>query len=435
MQAVANLVAGQLRTLGLAVELRPSARFGPHLLFSSGPANGAPVFLLGHTDTVFAPGTFEGFRREGGRAVGPGAFDMKGGIAVMLFGLVAAKRAGLLERVPVKGILVADEEVGSPESQGIIRTHATGAACALGFESGRPGDLLITRRKGVGSLHAEARGIAAHAGNEHDKGRNAIWSIARFIDRAQALTDYERGRTVNVGLVSGGTTKNTVPAGARCEVDLRFETVEDGRALGEAVEALAADAAVPGTTLAISRGAWRDPLERTQASSALAKEYGDCQRESGLGQGEAPLVGRWLRRVHHRRDRHPLHRRARSAREGLPHPGRGGRPLDARAEGDRVPALSRPARGLTPRVNAPAVGAADAPSVAGRVPNASSAALRRQRSSSSRWRRARDSSAARSNPRRRASRRCTRASAAKSPRRDSVPAMSPSSSHTRESGE
>jgi glutamate carboxypeptidase len=290
VQAVANLVAGQLRTLGIAVEVRPSARFGPHLLFT-GPANGAPVFLLGHTDTVFAPGTFEGFRRDGSRAVGPGVFDMKGGIVVMLFGLVAGKRAGLLERVPVKGILVADEEVGSPESQPLIRAHATGALCALGFESGRPGDLLVTCRKGVGSLHAEARGLAAHAGNEHEKGKNAIWSIARFIDRAQALTDYARGRTVSVGLVSGGTTKNTVPAEARCEVDLRFETVDDGRALAEAVEAISADAAVPGTTLEIARGAWRDPLERTQASSALAKEYGDCQRESGLGQGESPLVG------------------------------------------------------------------------------------------------------------------------------------------------
>ncbi len=290
VQAVANLVAGQLRTLGLAVELRPSARYGPHLIFS-GHANGPPVFLLGHTDTVFAPGTFEGFRRDGSRAVGPGAFDMKGGIVVMLFGLVAAKRAGLLERVPVKGILVADEEVGSPESQPLIRAHATGALCALGFESGRPGDLLVTRRKGVGSLHAEARGVAAHAGNEHEKGKNAIWSIARFVDRAQALTDYARGRTVSVGLVSGGTTKNTVPAEAYCEVDLRFETVDDGLALAEAIEAVAADAAVPGTTLAIARGAWRDPLERTQASSALAKEYGDCQRECGLGQGESPLVG------------------------------------------------------------------------------------------------------------------------------------------------
>ncbi|WP_242356033.1 MULTISPECIES: M20 family metallopeptidase [unclassified Anaeromyxobacter] len=290
VQAVANLVAGQLRTLGFAVELRPSTRFGPHLVFS-GPADGAPVFLVGHTDTVFPPGTFEGFRREGSRAVGPGVFDMKGGIAVMLFGLVAAKRAGLLERVPVKGILVADEEVGSPESQPLIRAHAQGAACALGFESGRPGDLLVTRRKGVGSIHAEARGVAAHAGNEHDKGRNAIWSIARFVDRVQALTDYERGLTVSVGLVSGGTTKNTVPAEARCDVDLRFETVEDGQRLGEAIQAIAAEAAVPGTTLELSHGGWRDPLERTQASSALAKEYGDCQRESGLGQGEAPLVG------------------------------------------------------------------------------------------------------------------------------------------------
>ncbi len=290
VEAVANQCAGQLRALGLDVELRPSARYGPNVAFA-GRAAGAPVFLLGHTDTVFAPGTFEGFRRQGDRAVGPGAFDMKGGLVVMLFGLAAARRAGLLERVPVRGILVSDEEVGSPESQPLIRAQARGAACALCFESGRPGDLVVTRRRGVGSLRAEAAGVAAHAGNEHDKGRNAIWSIARLVDRVQALTDYDRGVTVNVGLVSGGTTKNTVPAAASCEIDLRFETVADGEALVARVRALAAEAAVPGTTVTVSSGAWRDPLERTPASSALAKEYGDCQRESGLGMGEAPLAG------------------------------------------------------------------------------------------------------------------------------------------------
>ncbi len=290
VEAVANLAAGQLRSLGFSVEVRPSPRFGPHVVFT-GRAPGPAVFLLGHTDTVFPPGTFEGLRRDGDRGVGPGAFDMKGGIVVMLFGLVAARRAGLLDRVPLRGILVADEEVGSPESQGLTRVHASGSACALGFESGRPGDLLVTRRKGVGSVRVEARGVAAHAGNEHEKGRNAIWSIARFVDRAQALTDRARGVTVNVGLVSGGTTKNTVPAFAACEVDLRFEAVADGRALEEALQAIARDAAVEGTTLEVQRASWRDPLERTPASSALAKEYGDCQRESALGQGEAPLVG------------------------------------------------------------------------------------------------------------------------------------------------
>ena len=290
VQAVANLAVGQLRSLGFAVEVRPSHRFGPHVLFTGRPA-GDPIFLVGHTDTVFPPGVFEGFRREGDRGFGPGAFDMKGGVVVMLFGLHAARRAGILERVPVKGILAADEEMGSPESQPITRAHAAGACCALGFESGRPADLVVTRRKGVASVRAEARGVPAHAGNEHDKGRNAIWSIARFIDRVQALTDYARGLTVNVGLVSGGTTKNTVPASAACEVDLRFETVADGRALEDAIRAIAGEAAVPGTTLEIQPTAWRDPLERTTASSALAKEYGDCARASGLGQGEAPLAG------------------------------------------------------------------------------------------------------------------------------------------------
>lgn len=290
VEAVANLVAGQLRTLALDVKLEPSQRHGPHVLFGTRAA-GAPVVLLGHTDTVFAPGTFEGFRRDGDRATGPGAFDMKGGIVVMLTALAAAKRAGVLEKVPLRGILVSDEEVGSPESQAITLRHAAGAACALCFESGRPGDLIVTRRKGVGSLRAEARGVAAHAGNEHEKGRNAIWSVARLVDRVQGLTDAARGVTVNVGLVSGGTTRNTVPEAAACEIDLRFETVADGRALVEAITALAAEAAVPGTTLAVSQVGWRDPLERTQASSALAKEYGDCQRESGLGLGEAPLVG------------------------------------------------------------------------------------------------------------------------------------------------
>lgn len=290
VEAVANLAAGQLRTLALDVELRASQRFGPHVIFA-GKAPGAPLYLLGHTDTVHPPGAGEGFRREGDRAVGPGAYDMKGGIAVLLFGLAAAKRAGLLERVPLRGVLVADEEVGSPESQAIIRAHAAGAAAGLCFESGRPGDLLITERKGGGSLEAQARGVAAHAGNEPEKGRSAIWSLARFIDRVQALGEAGRGVSVNVGLVTGGSARNTVPAEARCELDLRFTSADDGRELVEAVRAAAAQAAIDGTSIDLVEASWREPLVRTPASGALAKAYGECQRECGMGMGESPLVG------------------------------------------------------------------------------------------------------------------------------------------------
>ncbi len=274
----------------LSCEWIESPRFGPHLFFRNA-VPGAPVFLVGHADTVFPPGTFEGFRREGDRATGPGAFDMKGGLVVVRFALAAAARAGLLERVPVAGLIVSDEEVGSPESQPLLGERARGASCALVFESGRPGDLVVTRRKGVASLRAEAHGIAAHAGNEPEKGKSAIWSLARFVDRAQALSDPARGTSVNVGTIRGGTSKNTVPEHAECEVDLRFESVAARDALEAALGAAARDAALPGTRIALSRGARRAPLERSVASAALAAEYGACQRECGLGAGEAPLAG------------------------------------------------------------------------------------------------------------------------------------------------
>ncbi len=290
--AVVDLLEPELRAAGMITERIPGGRFGPHLAFRS-ELPGEPVFLVGHTDTVFPPGTFEGFQVEGDLATGPGVFDMKGGLVVLLFGLMAARKAGLLEQVPVAGLLVSDEEVGSPDSQPHLRRLAGGARAALCFESGRAGDLVVTRRKGTAAVRVVASGVAAHAGNEHEKGRNAIWALSRFVDRAQGLTDPARGVTVNVGTIRGGTTKNTVPDRAECEVDLRFLGRADGEALVAALEAAAAAAAasLPGTRLELSRAAWRDPLERTEASAALAAAYGAAQAQSGLGQGEAALMG------------------------------------------------------------------------------------------------------------------------------------------------
>ncbi len=282
-----------LAEAGVTTERLESERFGPHLAFRGPAAGGAPVFLIGHTDTVFPPGTFGGFEVEGDEARGPGCFDMKGGLVVLVAGLSAARRAGLLERVPVAGLLVSDEEVGSPDSQPHLRRLAAGARAALCFESGRVGDLIVTRRKGTASVRVVAHGVAAHAGNAHAQGRNAIWALARFVDLAQRLTDAPRGVTVSVGTIRGGTTKNTVPDKAECEVDLRFLTAGDGAALEAALQRAAAEAAreVEGTSLTVERTGWREPLERTEPSAALAASYGACQRAAGLGSGEAELAG------------------------------------------------------------------------------------------------------------------------------------------------
>jgi glutamate carboxypeptidase len=280
---------------GLEASVRPSERFADHLLFRSrpGPTERA-VLLVGHLDTVFPPGTFEGYRRDGAFACGPGVLDMKGGLVVIAFALKALAETRGLDRVaPVRLVVVADEEVGSPEGQGVIVEAARGASACLVFEAGRAEDALITRRKGTGAMTATMHGRAAHAGNNHRDGANAVWAIARFIDRVQGLTRYEDGVTVNVGRVVGGETANTVPDFAEAQVDLRFTTRADADALVASIGRVAEESAraVPGTRFELLGGIQRLPLERTETSARLMSEYAACARAFGLGSGEAPLVG------------------------------------------------------------------------------------------------------------------------------------------------
>lgn len=296
---VADLLAEELTSIpGVSVRILPSAsgRFAPHLVASTRAAEASPngaIGIVGHLDTVFPPGTFEGFRLEGDIARGPGVLDMKGGLVAAIEALRAVAAVGLADRVKVRFVIVSDEEVGSPESEPILRREFEGVSCALVLEAGRASDRIITARKGTGSLRVVAAGKAAHAGIAHDKGANAIWAIARFVDRAQAITDYPRGVTVNVGKIAGGQSKNTVPDQAECTLDFRFVRTADGEATAEALRAAATEAAasVPGTELTAHGGPARPPLERTSDNVALYREYATHALAAGLGDGESPLVG------------------------------------------------------------------------------------------------------------------------------------------------
>jgi glutamate carboxypeptidase len=293
---VGTLIRALFAIDGVDAAACPSERFADHLIFRTRadvPNSGATA-LIGHLDTVFPPGSFEGYRRDGLLARGPGVLDMKGGLVVVAFALKAlAATARLGAIAPIRIVVVSDEEVGSPEGQGVIAAAISGSSACLVFEAGRQRDAIITRRKGTGAMTAVAHGRAAHAGNAHEQGANAIWAIARLVDAAQRLTDYGRGRTVNVGRITGGQSKNTVPDRAEAQLDLRFCTRADGEqlalAIGRAAEEAAA--AVPGTRIELQGGVSRMPLERTEASAQLLAEYAACAREHGLGGDEAPLIG------------------------------------------------------------------------------------------------------------------------------------------------
>jgi glutamate carboxypeptidase len=293
---VGTMLAELFRIEGLDTQRVPSKTFADHLVITNSwtTMGASPIALVGHLDTVFPPGTFEGFKRDGDLARGPGVLDMKGGLVVVCWALRALAEAGALEGLPgLRVVIVADEEVGSPEGQAVIKRAIAGARGALVFEAGRKGDLVITRRKGTGAMTAVAHGKAAHAGNAHKDGANALWAIAKFVDRAQQLTDYARGITVNVGKITGGTSKNTVPDRAEALLDLRFETRADGESLVEKLRdaAAAASTSVQGTRIDLTGGIARLPLERTAESAALMDRYGEAARASGLGAGEAGLIG------------------------------------------------------------------------------------------------------------------------------------------------
>lgn len=281
-----------------------SGRFADHRVYSTPATGEGPALaLVGHVDTVF-PRTlgFLEFHREGDIIRGPGVLDMKSGLAEIVFALRALRSAApeRLAGLPLRFVCVSDEEVGSPSSAPLYRELAAKTTAALVFEAGRKSDQLVTRRKGGGLFTVTVRGKAAHAGNDHRAGVNAIHALALLVHAIESLTDYERGVTLNVGLIEGGTAKNTVPELARCQIDARFETVADAERVTSVLFALARDpfAAVPhaperlrGVQVEISGGITRPPMEATPATQRLRAAYEPFAAACGLQVGEAPLQG------------------------------------------------------------------------------------------------------------------------------------------------
>lgn len=288
-----RLVDELFQVPGLEVEVVRSECYADHRVYRSRGRDGLkPIALVGHLDTVFPPASAGGYRVDGGLRKGPGILDMKGGLAIMAFAIKAiATHEGLGAVPPLRIVVVSDEEVGSPEGAPLVGRIVAGCQAALVFEAGRPHDAIVTRRVGTGTVTARAVGRAAHAGNAYWDGANAIWALSRFIDAAQRLSSRESGATVNVGLVWGGTAKNTVPAEARAELNLRFTTAPDEVALWKGLREAARVTGVEGTMVVLEKGPGRPPMERLKGTDGLVASYRRCALAHALGAEEAPLQG------------------------------------------------------------------------------------------------------------------------------------------------
>jgi glutamate carboxypeptidase len=278
-EAIAEFLEGE----GIAVERSPRETYGDVFTARLPAPGNAPVVLMGHRDTVFPKGEPERrpFRIENGRAYGPGVCDMKAGLVMNAFVLAAFARFGG-HGAPLVGLFTSDEEIGSPACRDAIETTARGARAVFNSEPGRPTGNVVTGRKGGVFMVAELAGKAAHSGANFQAGASAISAMARKITALDALTDLSRGVTLNVGLVAGGQSVNTVAPSARMEIDLRYVKLGDRDEVMARIEAIMAEEHVAGTSAALTiKGEFR-PLEQTAENLRLFSAYREAAAGAGL---------------------------------------------------------------------------------------------------------------------------------------------------------
>ena len=281
------------RLLGLGGNLArvTGGSAGDHLVaeFGAGPRR---VLLLGHIDTVWPAGTIttQPFRLEGARIYGPGVFDMKAGLALAALALRALADGAGAWPGRVALLVTADEETGSATSRALIEAEARASDAALVLEPALPGGSLKTSRKGCGGFELRVTGRAAHAGIEPERGASAVSELARQVLRVEALSDSAAGTTVTVGVIGGGTRPNVVPAEAQALVDVRAATAAEAARIAAALSNLIP--VDPRTSLAVSGGFDRPPMERTPGTahlfalaSEVAAELGRALGEGGTGGG------------------------------------------------------------------------------------------------------------------------------------------------------
>jgi glutamate carboxypeptidase len=281
--------------------LRAEFDVGPRTRELANPRTGEPanprtrepqVLLLGHFDTVWPVGTLERMPlvHRDGRLHGPGVFDMKAGIGIAMLATRALLETGAAPARRIVMLWTTDEEVGSQTSRHVIEEEARKSDAVFVLEPSLPGGAAKTARKGVGEYELHVHGIPAHAGIDPSKGASAIHELARQILRLEALHDLDRGVSVTVGRVSGGTRTNVVAEDADAVIDVRATTAADAARLDDALRRLTP--VDPRTTLTITGGIDRPPLERTpevvrlyQVARGVAAELGLSLEEGATGGG------------------------------------------------------------------------------------------------------------------------------------------------------
>lgn len=277
-------------SFGARVKRHKQKTFGDVLELRFGPVRSKlkPILLLGHLDTVWPLGTLKSmpWREADGNIYGPGVLDMKAGVMMALTALKSLHELGVTR--PVTLLLNPDEEVGSTVSRPITERLALASSAVFVLEPAQ-GLAYKTARKGVGQYELYVTGVAAHSGVDFTRGHSAIRELVRLVETVSNFTDLDRGRTVNCGVIQGGTRSNVIAERAYAEVDVRIAKASDAARVEKLFQSLKpTDRAC---SLKITGGINRPPMERTPGTVTLYKQARTLAAEIGFTLGEASTGG------------------------------------------------------------------------------------------------------------------------------------------------
>jgi glutamate carboxypeptidase len=282
----------QKRLDGLGVKTsRVGVEQGGDVLMGHYGGEGNSIMILGHMDTVWPLGTLakRPTRIEGDKLFGIGSYDMKAGLVVALHTLEVLQALNKTPKHPLVFFFSSLEETDCEPYQPVLEKTARLCDYVLDLEPAWPGGAVKTERKGCANYVLNIKGRAAHAGADPRKGISAITELAHQIQTLNGFTDYEKGTTVNVGVINGGTRPNVVAEAARAEIDVRFCRLVDGKEIDSKIKAL--KPYLLDAEIEISGKIGMPPLERTEKVVDLYQKAKEVANKLGFDLGEVSTGG------------------------------------------------------------------------------------------------------------------------------------------------
>ncbi|MGG0718597.1 M20 family metallopeptidase [Robertmurraya massiliosenegalensis] len=281
---IGTILKKKYEELGFLVKVDLQKERGNHLVIKHKEAKKPKIIVVAHMDTVFPKGASKKrrFQIMGNRAYGPGVVDMKASLVSLLYAMKILLNMNEKAYQNIEIVLNSDEEIGSISSRKLIEEVAKNKDYALIVEPGRKDGSLVSERKGGASYTLKVKGVSSHSGIEHEKGRSAIEEVAYKTIKLHKLTNYHDGITINVGLLKGGTSVNTVAPTAIAGVDVRISKPEQAMFVDRRIREICAKPDVEGTQIEVVGSKIRPPMVKDEATVEMLNVIKGIGNELGI---------------------------------------------------------------------------------------------------------------------------------------------------------